>query len=207
MTDYATLVATLEDFAERSKRGPLCLGEVSDSLGGSSYSILCIILCLPFLSPLSLGPLATVGGLTLATLGWQLARGHPAPRLPARVRRIEMSPKVWQGLIQACLKVIGWCGRFSRARFERWLDGRLGARILGGGIIAAGLLMAVPLFGMPLNNTLPALAIILLCLAELEDDGLMVWAGLALVAISAVYIGAICLVVLLLGEQALDALR
>ncbi len=207
MTEYATLVATLEDFAERARRGPLNLGEVSDSLGGSSFSIVCIILCLPFLSPLSLGPLATVGGLTLVALGWQLARGHPAPRLPARVRRIEMSPQIWRGLIHACLKIIGWFGKVSRRRQQHWVEGRRGARILGVAIIASGLLMAVPLFGLPLNNALPALSIIVLCLAELEDDGLMVFAGLGLVGLSAVYILGIGLAFLILGEHALQALR
>ena len=207
MTDCATLVATLRGFAERASRGPLSLGEVSDSLGGSSFSILCIILCLPFLSPVSLGPLATVGGLTLAALGWQLARGHPAPCLPAGIRRIEMSPQVWRGLIQACLRIIGWFGRISRRRQRQRLVGRRGARALGAAIIAAGLLMAVPLFGLPLNNMLPALAIIVLCLAELEDDGLMVFAGLGLVGVSAVYILGVLLVVVVLGEHALQALR
>ena len=39
---------------------------MASTLGGSSFSLLCIILSLPFLTPVSLGPLATVDELVLA---------------------------------------------------------------------------------------------------------------------------------------------
>jgi len=82
VTSRVELLETLRQFADRAASQPLTLGEVADGLGGSSFSLLCIILSLPFLTPISLGPLATVGGLTLAAIAWQLVRGHAAPVLP-----------------------------------------------------------------------------------------------------------------------------
>ena len=201
MTDSNVLVATLEAFASRASEKPLNLGEVSDGLGGSSFSLLCAILSLPLLSPLSLGPLATAGGLTLAVLGWQILREREAPSLPQRVRNIEMSARVWQGLLTACLKIVRWCQRFSRPRYQEWVEGRRGVRMRGGVILAAGLLMAVPLFGLPLNNALPALAILLACIAELEDDGLLAWLSVLMTVVSAVYILGVLIAVALLGTQ------
>lgn len=203
MTSRAELLDILKHFSDRAATQPLTLGEVADGLGGSSFSLLCIILSLPFLTPVSLGPLATIGGVTLAAIAWQLVRGDAAPSLPARIRAIEMSPKIWQALLATCAKIVGFCSRFSRPRYRRWVDGAPGARLRGFLIIAAGLLMAVPLFGLPFNNALPALAIIVVCLAELEDDGLMLWAGVALTAASAVYILGVLVAVAFFGTEAI----
>ena len=203
VTSRAELLDTLDRYAARAAHERLTLGEVADGLGGSSFSLLCIILSLPFLTPVSLGPLATVGGLTLAAIAWQMVRGDLAPSLPRRVRAIEMSPKIWQALLATCAKIVGFCSRFSRPRYKRWVEGVQGARLRGFLIIAAGLLMAVPLFGLPFNNALPALAIIIVCLAELEDDGLMLWAGIAVTAASAVYILGVLVAVALFGTEAI----
>lgn len=204
VTSRTELLETLRRFSDRAATEPLRLGEVADGLGGSSFSLLCIILSLPFLTPISLGPLATVGGLTLAAIAWQMVRGDTAPSLPQRVRTIEMSPKVWHALLATCAKIVGFCSRFSRPRYKRWVEGPAGARLRGLLIIAAGLLMAVPLFGLPFNNALPALAIIVVCLAELEDDGLMLWAGAAIAAVSAVYILGVLVAVMFFGTEAIQ---
>lgn len=201
VTSRTELLDLLDRFAARAATQPLTLGEVADGLGGSSFSLLCIILSLPFLTPVSLGPLATVGGLTLAAIAWQMVRGDVAPSLPQRVRGIEMSPKIWHALLATCAKVVGFCARFSRPRYRRWVEGMAGARLRGVLIISAGLLMAVPLFGLPFNNALPALAIIVVCLAELEDDGLLLWAGIGLTAVSAVYILGVLIAVAIFGTE------
>ena len=60
MSRYETLTKALENCAERAKRQSLTLGEVFDSIGEASYGFICIVLTLPFLQPISLGPLATV---------------------------------------------------------------------------------------------------------------------------------------------------
>jgi len=203
VTSRAELLETLKAFATRAERERLTLGEVADGLGGSSFSLLCIILSLPFLTPISLGPLATIGGLTLAAIAWQMLRGDAAPSLPARVRAIEMSPKVWHALLATCFKIVNWCGRFARPRHRHWVEGVTGARFRGVIIISLGLLMAVPLFGMPFNNALPALGIVVVCLAELEDDGLLMWVGVALTALSALYILGVLVAAALLGTEAI----
>ena len=47
MCNYATLVKTLNQFAEQSKIKPLTLGEALDSLDEASYALISIILVLP----------------------------------------------------------------------------------------------------------------------------------------------------------------
>jgi hypothetical protein len=96
------------------------------------------------------------------------------------------------------------CQKFARPRRQIWIEGSRGALVRGLVISSAGLLMAVPLFGMPLNNTLPASAIVLVCLAELEDDGVLAWLAIAATVLSAVYICGVLVAVYFIGINVLD---
>jgi hypothetical protein len=206
MADSAELVATLRRCAERAQISPLTLGEVIDSLPESVYGLVCIILVLPFLQPFSLGPLAVVGGLTFAALGWQLYRGHPVPVLPERARQAVVSQQTWVRLINVCVKIVSWCRKFTRPRLQHWVNGRQGQRIEGLLLGGAGLLMAVPFFGLPFNNFLPGMAIFFTCVAELEDDGLMIVIAAGWLAVTVIYFTAVLVVLWLLGEQAIGFL-
>jgi hypothetical protein len=203
MEDYRALVEALEDCAARARREPLTLGAVFDAIGKSSYSFICIVLTLPFLQPISLGPLATVGGLTFAAMGWQRMRGYPAPLLPTRVRATQMTAKTWDVLLGVCLKIMRFCKKFTRPRFEAWVTGERGGQVFGWISIPAGLLMSIPFFGLPFNNLLPALAILFVCIGELEQDGLMVFIAIGWLILTVIYFIFIFIAIWVLGEQAL----
>ncbi len=207
MADYAGLVATLERCAERARQAPLALGEVLDSIEEAAYAFICIILTLPFMQPISLGPLSTVGGLTFAALGWQLLRGHATPVLPEKVRRITMNQKTWAVLIGICLKILGWCRRITKPRYQGWVSGAKGRQVGGLTVITGGLLMAIPFFGIPFNNQLPAFAILFVCIGELEQDGMMVFIAFGWLVVTVIYFAFIFLAIAFLGEQAIGFLR
>lgn len=84
MSDYAKLVKTLQKFAEKAKDKPLTVGEALDTLDEAGYAFICIILVLPFLQPVPLGPFTVLGGIAFGTLGWQLWRGYESPVLPKK---------------------------------------------------------------------------------------------------------------------------
>lgn len=160
MCDYQTLVATLKHFAEQAKQGPLTLGEALDTLDEAAYAFIAIILVLPFLQPLPLGPVTVLGGLTFATLGWQLWHGHDSPVLPQKLRMAVFSEHTWGVLVKVCLNILGFCRKFSRPRHSWLVRGRQGQKIGGFILLAAGALMAIPFGVLPLNNSLPGLAIL-----------------------------------------------
>lgn len=184
---YQGLVLALEECRDRSRTSSLTLGEAFGRLHEATYSLVCLVLCLPFLQPISLGPLACIGGLTFAALGWQLARGQETPWVPSRVRNVAPGPQTWAALVRLCLAIVRFCKRFTKPRLQTLVTGRRGDRLLGLLIVTAGLLMAIPFFGLPFNNTLPALAIVAACIAELEDDGVFVLVSLAILAVTVVY--------------------
>ena len=203
----ARLVATLRECESRAAQGALSLGEVLDSIREAGYAFICIVLVLPFLQPFSLGPLAVAGGLTFAALGWQYLRGHPAPVLPERLRRTVMTAKTWRLMLETCVKLVGWCSRFSRPRRAELVSGETGRRNVGLIMIAGGLLMAIPMFGLPLNNLLPALSIFFICVGQLEQDGLMVWVAIGWLLVTLLYFAAVLAAAWLLGTQAIAFLH
>lgn len=203
MCDYHTLVSTLHGFAEKAKHGPLSLGEAVDSLDEAAYSFITIILVLPFMQPVPLGPLTVLGGLTFAVLGLQLLRGHESPVLPKRIRAVEMNERHWRMLVNVCLKLLGFCRKFTRTRHVWVFEGRRGHQIGGFVLVVSGLLMAIPFGVLPLNNMLPGLSILLYGIGELEQDGLMVGAAFVALAATLVYFGAFFIALWLFGNEAL----
>ena len=203
---YSELIEALEACSKEAREEELTLGEAFDRLGEASYSLIGIVLCLPFLQPISLGPLSTVGGLTFAVLGWQLARQHPSPWLPDKLRKSAPSAKVWERIIGLLRGVVRFCGRFTKRRYTHLVTGARGDRIVGGLMAIAGLLMAIPFFGIPFNNTLPALVIIAACVAELEDDGVFIFVAVALLAVTVLYFLFIFWAVFFVGGHALQFL-
>lgn len=204
MADYAALVATLERCAARAEHETLTLGEVLDSMEDASFGLICIVLCLPFLQPISLGPLATLGGLTFAALGLEYFMGRLTPALPRRVRAAALGPKGWRILLKVCVRIVTWARLITRPRLRGWVTGRAGHHAVGGTICVAGLLMAIPFFGLPFNNALPAAAILCACIALIEEDGVMLIIAYGWLVVTVAYFS---LVVYLLWTVGLEAVR
>lgn len=203
MCDYDALVGTLHRFAEQSRERPLTLGEALDSLDEAAYAFIAIILALPFLQPVPLGPLTVIGGLAFATLGWQLLRGHESPMLPQKIRSVEFSEKTWRVLVAVCLKILGFCRKFTKPRQTSLVSGRRGQKIGGFVLLAGGALMAIPFGVLPFNNVLPALAILFYGIGELEEDGWMVYIAFFWLAVTVIYFIAFFAALWFFGREAL----
>jgi hypothetical protein len=74
------------------------------------------------------------------------------------------------------------------------------ARFNGLTVVAGGLLLMVPLGLVPFSNTLPALAILLLCIGMSQRDGLFVLAGYGLLVATVVYFAALAYLVFIAGR-------
>ncbi|MEQ1598485.1 MAG: exopolysaccharide biosynthesis protein [Methylotenera sp.] len=203
MCDYATLVKTLQQFAEQAKHKPLTLGEALDTLDEAGYAFIAIILVLPFLQPLPLGPITVLGGVAFAALGWQLFHGHESPVLPEKLRTLEFSENTWQILTNVCLKILGLCRKFTKPRYPSLVNGVRGQKIGGFILLAGGALMAIPFGVLPLNNMLPGLAILFYCIGELEDDGLMFYIAFFWLIVTVIYFGAFFFMLWYFGKAAL----
>lgn len=204
MSQYEHLISTLARFEEEAKAGPLSLGRAMDSLDGGAYPLIALILILPFMQPIPTGPLSILGGLTFATLGWQMWRGHQTPVLPEKVRNVVMSQQTWKVLANLSLKVVSFCRKFTRARLTTLVEGRKGQKLAAFVMILAGLLMAIPFGVLPLNNVFPGLAILFLCFGLMEDDGLMTVIAIFWIFVTIIYFTAFFLGLYFLGNEVFE---
>lgn len=198
------LLASLHACAIEAGEGHLKLGRLFERLGDSSFGFISFVHTLPFLQPLSLGPISTAAGASLMALGGQMIKGRETPWLPERINNLTLHGKFWRILITTAEKALQVGRRMTRPRLSGLVHGPR-ARSLAGFIIAAsGLLLAVPLAGVPFSNTLPALAVLLVCLGELEEDGLMVLLALVMLGLTVAYFALLGWLLYTLGDQAWD---
>ncbi|MHB8798100.1 MAG: exopolysaccharide biosynthesis protein [Thermoanaerobaculia bacterium] len=206
MGRYEELMEAFAACREKAESQRLTLGEAFERLKESGFIFVCVLQALPFLQPVALGPVSTVLGLSLATLGWQMARGRSSPWLPSRVAAWAPSPAVWRRLFGTAGKILGVCRRFTRRRLSSWVAGERGRRTGGVLIVLAGLLVSVPLVGVPFSNALPALAVVFVALGELEEDGLMLVAAAGALVLTVLYFATLAVLLVWAGGAAIERL-
>lgn len=202
MEHRLTLIRVLTECVDRAEHEPMSLGQALDSLKTSAFALSTVLLCLPFLQPLTLGPLSSAGGLVLTSLGWQLLRGRERMWLPAKIYDIKPSTKLWERLLGLCRWLINVLAKITRERLTSWVDGRFGERLCGGLIALGGALLVIPAPILPFNNTLPALAMLSAAIALLERDGVMVLVSVFWIIATIVYFAAFFYALFFLGAEA-----
>jgi hypothetical protein len=157
----------------------LSLNDVFLRTEGRGLFLFIILLCLPFVTPISIPGVSNVLGAVLALLGIRLAFGL-APCLPPFIGGRPLPPG-FQKILRASTKVVRFLERWARPRKDKWM-GWPAVRFVNGLILAfMAVLLALPLPPLvPFTNTLPAYAILFLALSIMEEDGVLIWAAYAL---------------------------
>jgi hypothetical protein len=146
-----------------------------DTLRTRSFGILLLIMAVVGLIP---GASVFIG-ILIAFPAVQMLVGRSAPVLPRFIagRRIS-TPR----LVRLLNRVVPLLARMERVVYPRWRT-RFEAtkHVVGFFILLLGLTLLVPL---PFSHVIPALVIVLLAFAFLEEDGALLCVGLAAAAIS-----------------------
>jgi hypothetical protein len=171
----------IETFAER----PVRLREVVAAVRHRSYTMLLILLTFPFCTPVPLPGVSLPFGLAVAFIGLRLALGQK-PWLPARLLDAELPPRFFQKLLSAARRLVAWLEHFLKPRWSWFFELPLAQHGLGAVICCCGLLMMLP-FPIPFSNGLPALTVLLLAAAMLEEDGAFALAGGVMFALTLGY--------------------
>lgn len=199
--EFPTIDAALADSIHHAENDGISLEAVLERLGPASFCFACLLLSVPFLQPIPLGPYSMAGGITFIACGWQMALGRKTPLLPKRMKAARLHGKGWVVALRLCQRLLGWGRKITRRRKEEWVSGRAGEKIVGGCILAAGALLALPAMQLPLNNFFPALAIVFAALAWLERDGFMLVLSAVAMALSVAYFVTVGLLFWFFGEQ------
>lgn len=156
-------------------RSGLTLNALLERTAGRGLYLVMVILCAPFIAPLPVPALSTIVGAVLGVLAIRLALDLP-PRLPRFLGERPLPPALKRVVLGGSVKVLAWIERFVRPRRTQWLGwpvARVGHALL---ILAMAFLMSLPVPPIILfSNTLPSLAIILIAVSMMEEDGLMIW--------------------------------
>ncbi len=169
----------------------------------------CGVLAAPFLLPVTIPGMSTVFGLPMLLIGCAVMLSR-VPWLPERLLNRSLPAATVRNVLQ---KVRGWAERFEHLVRPRLLGLSGGLTINAStarSLIIDVLLLMAPLPLVPFVNSLPALALILLCFGMAERDGVVIAISYLVTLISAVYIGGLLWLVFYAGmhyEQVLERLR
>jgi hypothetical protein len=161
---------------------PLRLREVISVIQGRAYTLLLILLSLPFCLPVPVPGLSTAFGAVIALIGFRLSL-RLEPWLPARILDAEMSSSNVTRLLGASKRVARVLEKLMRPRWTFLVEWRVMNHAYGAMICICGLLLLLPL-PIPFSNLLPGLAIIFLSAAILEKDGYFAIAGMLMFALT-----------------------
>ncbi len=185
--DFPTIDAALTECIGRAESDGIALEEALENLGPASFCFVCMLLAMPFLQPVPLGPYTMVSGISFIACGWQMAHGRRVPLLPKAMQNARLHGKGWVAALKLCQRVLRFGRKITRRRREETVSGRAGEQLVGWLILCGGALLAVPVANLPFNNTFPALMILCASLAWLERDGVMIIFSLIFGALAVAY--------------------
>lgn len=116
---------------------------------------------------------STIVGLLVAWPAIQMMLGHEAPVLPRPIARREIAVDRLARIIRIVTPHLTWVERLIRPRWPTPF--RTAKRLTGVVMLLLGLSMIVP---VPFGQVLPALVMMLLALAYLEEDGIALFVAL-----------------------------
>lgn len=164
---------------QATDRPRLTVGEFIDQLGERAFGILILLFALPNCVP---GPpgLATITGIPVIFVAWQMMVGRTKPWLPGFVARRSF-PR--EDMLRIALKSQPWLRRverLSRPRMTWLMEGRF-ERALGVFLFILSIVLAAPI---PFGNLFPAVAICIIAVAIMELDGATLIVGYVLGALA-----------------------
>lgn len=148
---------------DRAEGARVSVGWLINELGERSFGLTLLVMAIVALLPGA----STIVGLLIAWPAIQLMLGHDAARLPWMMARREVAVARLERVIAAVAPRLAWVERLIRPRWPIVFEA---ARpLVGLAMLLVGLTLVSP---VPMSQVVPALVIMLLAVAYLEEDGL-----------------------------------
>ncbi len=176
-TEGESVSVRLEQVIARLPSGQVTVSAIRDLIGDEGVLLLCMLLCIIFMVPVSIPGVSTVFGAAILLSG--ISRlFHRKLWLPGKIERALLpSEKVKAGL----QKGSKWLHRMERVskphRLHHFVSTGAMEMLSNLGIILGAVLLMAPFGFVPFSNTLPALALLFLCVGLLQRDGLCILLG------------------------------
>ena len=200
------LSAALQSTREAVVGHVVTLRELLALVGEQGLLVFCAILAMPFLLPVTLPFMSTALGMPMLLVSLAIVTNR-VPWLPDRLLDHALPTDTVHHILERAMR--------AAERFEHLVRPRLlgltataGINSLNGIVLAVSVVVLMaPLPLVPFANTLPAVAIILLCLGMAERDGVMIVAGYVATLLSTAYVSVILWFAIKTGSNIDEAWR
>jgi hypothetical protein len=191
----------LQELLEGLGGKDITIGGLLDHIGDRGFGLLLLVLALPAALPIPAPGYATPFGVLMVILGAQMVVGRAAPVIPPffakrTVRHGILKFSIENGHLP--LKVVEF---LIRPRLRAISRNRAFRSAVGLIIVMMAAFMSLPI---PLTNTAPSFVIFVLAAGLLEEDGLMLLAGLLLAPVAAAIAGGALYVAATMGPEAVE---
>ena len=174
----------IEDLIVQFRERPVSLREVVVVLQGRAYTLLMLLLALPFLLPVRLPGLSSLLGLVIAVIALRLTLGQK-PWLPQRLLDRQLPATFFPKLLAGARQVVRFLEVMLKPR-HLWLTwSHLLVQVHSFIILMAALVLLLPL--PPGTNLPPALCIVIMAGGLLERDGRFILGGYLAFAFNGVF--------------------
>lgn len=185
------LSVELFELADNFDRPEVEVRELMDRFQGRVYTLMLVLLSLPFCQPMPLAGLSTPFGVVITLLGFRMAL-RKEPWLPERLMKVKIPAKLLLKLLRVGGKVLRALEKLLHPRAS-WIFDFHTTHVIGGLLIGfSGMLLLLPL-PIPLSNMFPALVILSIAASTSERDGLMFLGGATLFLFTLLFFAAIFL--------------
>jgi hypothetical protein len=172
--------AVLQKLHDEVPKEGFTLGWLLGRLRTRSFGVIMLLLALIAIAPGA----SIIAGLLLMIPALQMIAGKPAPIFPRRIAAHALPARHFAVMVQRAVPILKYLEKIIHPRWHTPLEAT--KRVVG---VVVLILSATLVFSpIPLSNVLPALVIMLISLAFLEQDGLVLL--IALMAAVIVLLGA-----------------
>jgi hypothetical protein len=147
--------------------------KIVNSIGEGSFGTSLTFFAIPEVVPIPIPGLAAIVVIPTAVISAQMAVGHKQIRLPKFILKKTVPRRALAAAIHAILPFLEKAEKLSKPRWK-WATTPLAKRLLGVFIFVLALSIAFP---MPGFNMPQAISTFIIALGLVEDDGILVVAG------------------------------
>ncbi|MDC7674741.1 exopolysaccharide biosynthesis protein [Asticcacaulis machinosus] len=162
------------------------LRELISRIGEQGFLLLCALLTLPFLLPVSIPGVSTVFGVAILLISLAITLNR-LPWLPSKILDRELETLKLVPVLEKGVKIVSKIDRFVQPRLLVFSTGAIMNRINGLVLMFSALLLMLPLGFIPFSNTLPGVAILLMSIGMVQRDGVLVVVGYGFVLATLTY--------------------
>ncbi len=172
--EHQSVSAVLRRVADSLTFERISIGELVGAFGERAFGLALILFCLPNCIPVP--GLGSLFGIPLLVLALQMAIGRPAPWLPASMTNRSLEATTFRRMVDLVEPRLTKVEAVLKPRLT-FLFSKVADRLIGVFVALCALSIIIPLPG---TNFPPAIAVILISLAVMEEDGLVLLIGLAI---------------------------